>query len=459
MKPSRARLRKPMAEAVRRYTSSIGYDRRLAPYDVAGSIAHARMLGRQGVIPAADADAIVAGLESITREIEGNIFPFREELEDIHMNVEARLVELIGEVGGKLHTGRSRNDQVALDMRLFTRDAIAAATEGLRGLQGALLDQAEASLGAVVPGYTHLQRGQPVLLTHHFLAYFEMLQRDVARFQDCLTRTDVMPLGSGALAGAPYDFDRESVARELGFARVSANSLDAVADRDFVIEFHAAASLAMMHLSRLAEELVLWSTTEFGFVELDDAYATGSSLMPQKKNPDVAELARAKTGRVYGHLMAALTVMKALPMAYNRDLQEDKEALFDTVDTLSSTLAIFAETVSTLRIRAERGRKAASDGYLLATDLADYLVKRGVPFREAHAVVGEAVQHALDEGKDLTQLSLSELRRFSPQFDEDVTEISVDSSLASRSLPGGTAPETVKRALAAARKALEAGGG
>ncbi len=445
-----------MAEAVRRYTASIGYDRRLAPYDVAGSIAHARMLGRQGVIPASDADAIIAGLESIGRELEENVFPFREELEDIHMNVEARLVELVGDVGGKLHTGRSRNDQIALDMRLFTKDAIADAVAGLRVLQRAIVDQAEANLDTVVPGYTHLQRGQPVLLAHHFLAYFEMLQRDVARFEDCLVRTDVMPLGSGALAGAPYDFDRDSVARELGFARVSANSLDAVADRDFVIEFHAAASMAMMHLSRLAEELVLWSTAEFGFIEMDDGYATGSSLMPQKKNPDVAELARAKTGRVYGHLMAALTLMKALPMAYNRDLQEDKEALFDTVDTLDSTLAVFAEMVATLRIRAERTRQAASEGYALATDLADYLVKRGIPFREAHAVVGEVVQHAVEEGKDLMELSLNELRRFSPEFDEDVTAITLDSSLASRSLPGGTAPKTVQAAVAEARKALEA---
>jgi argininosuccinate lyase len=448
-----------MAEAVRRYTASIGYDRRLASFDVAGSIAHARMLGRQGIIPPADADTIIAGLESIGRELQENVFPFREELEDIHMNVEARLVELVGDVGGKLHTGRSRNDQIALDMRLFTKGAIADAVAGLRGLQRAIVDQAEANLGTVVPGYTHLQRGQPVLLAHHFLAYFEMLQRDVARFEDCLSRTDVMPLGSGALAGSPYDFDRDSVARELGFAQVSDNSLDAVADRDFVIEFHAAASMAMMHLSRLSEEIVLWSTAEFGFIELDDGYATGSSLMPQKKNPDVAELARAKTGRVYGHLMASLTLMKALPMAYNRDLQEDKEALFDTVDTLDSTLAVFAEMVSTLRVRAERTRQAASEGSVLATDLADYLVKRGIPFRDAHTVLGEVVQYAAEEGKNLTELSLSELRRFSSKFDEDVTAITVDSSLASRSLPGGTAPETVRGALAAARKAMEASGG
>ena len=445
-----------MAEAAQRYTASVAYDRRLAPYDITGSIAHARMLAKQGIIAEEEAELIVKGLAAIREEISQGRFPFREELEDIHMNIEARLQERIGEVAGKLHTARSRNDQIALDMRLFTKDAIAQAIDGLRAFQGALLGQAEANRAAVMPGYTHLQRAQPVLLAHHLLAYFEMLRRDVERFSDCLRRTDVMPLGSGALAGAPYPLDREFLARELGFARASANSVDAVADRDFVIEYHAAASLAMMHLSRLAEEVILWSTSEFGFLEVDDAYATGSSLMPQKKNPDVAELARARTGRVYGHLLGGLTLMKALPLAYNRDLQEDKEALFDTVDTLLATLQAFTGMIATLRFNVERMRQAASHGYLLATDLADYLVKKGIPFREAHGIVGELVQYAVQQGKELSQLSLEEYRRFSPRFDRDVGSITLEASLASRAVAGGTAPQEVAKAIAAARKVLEA---
>ncbi len=443
-----------MAEAVQRYTASIAYDRRLAPYDIAGSIAHARMLGKQGIIPKEEAEVIVAGLVSILKEIEEGSFQFLEELEDIHMNVEARLAECIGDVAGKLHTGRSRNDQVALDMRLFAKDAVADIVKGLRGLQAAVVDQAESHQETIVPGYTHLQRAQPVLLAHHLLAYFEMLQRDVERFGDCLKRADVMPLGSGALAGSPYPLDRESVARELGFSRVSANSMDAVADRDFVIELHAAASITMMHLSRLAEEIVLWSTAEFGFLELDDAYATGSSLMPQKKNADVAELARARTGRVYGGLVSVLTVMKALPLAYNRDLQEDKRPLFDTVDTLTSTLEVFTGMLASVKIDADRARKAATGGYSLATDLADYLAKKGVPFRDAHRVVGEVVHYALEKGKELSELSLEEYRRFSPDFDQDVEAISLETSVASRSLHGGTAPSEVAKAISAARKAL-----
>ncbi|MEE9285750.1 MAG: argininosuccinate lyase [Dehalococcoidia bacterium] len=454
MKPTRSRLKKPMAEAVQRYTASIAYDRRLAPYDIAGSIAHARMLGRQGIIADDDARRIVAGLEAIRQEIADGSFPFRDDLEDIHMNIEARLAERIGDVAGKLHTGRSRNDQIALDMRLFTKDAVAQVQGALRRLREALLQQAEAHVETVIPGYTHLQRAQPVLLAHHLLAYDEMLQRDAERFAGCHRRADVMPLGSGALAGAPYPFDRQSVARELGFSHVSANSMDAVSDRDFVIEFHAAAAIAMMHCSRLAEELVLWSSAEFGFVQLDDAYSTGSSLMPQKKNPDVAELARAKTGRVYGHLMGILTVMKALPLTYNRDLQEDKEALFDTVDTLTSTLDLFAEALGSLRVDATRMHEAATGGDLLATDVADYLVKKGVPFREAHRIVGELVQDAVHQGKGLNDLTLEEYRSVSPKFDQDVLAIDVESSLAARSLPGGTAPQQVRQAIAEARKRL-----
>ncbi len=444
-----------MAPAVRRYTASIAFDRRLAPCDIAGSIAHARMLARQGIIPNKDAQLIFQGLQAIREEIAAGRFPFRDELEDIHLNIETRLAELIGpEAAGKLHTARSRNDQVALDMRLFVKDAIGQAQAGLKRLRRALLQQAERHAETVMPGYTHLQRGQPVVLAHHLLAYVEMLERDAGRFADCLERADVMPLGSGALAGSPYALDRQSVARELGFSRVSRNSIDAVSDRDFAIEFHAAAAIAMMHCSRLAEEIILWSGAEFGFVELDDACATGSSLMPQKKNPDVAELARGKTGRVYGHLMGALTLLKGLPLAYNRDLQEDKEALFDTADTLCATLDVLAETVATLRFDAKRLREAASSGYLLATDVADYLVKKGIPFREAHGITGEIVQHAMKRGKELSDLTLAEYRRFSPKFGADVLRITPESSVASRKLTGGTAPATVRKAIAEAKRRL-----
>ncbi len=345
----RGRFQKDADKLVQRYTASIPYDHRLYQHDIAGSMAHARMLARQNIITDKEAELIGAGLVSIREEIEQGQFQFKEELEDIHMNIEARLTEKIGDIAGKLHTARSRNDQVAVDMRLYCKEAIAETIQGLRALQSALLGVAETHRDVVVPGYTHLQRAQPVLLAHHLLAYFEMLERDVQRFRDCLKRTDVMPLGSGALAGVPYPIDRAFVAGQLGFSQVSQNSLDAVSDRDFVIEYEAAASLAMMHLSRLGEELVLWSSAEFGFIEIDDAYATGSSIMPQKKNPDVAELGRGKTGRVYGHLAGMLTTMKGLPLSYNRDLQEDKEGLFDTVDTLLSTLAVFAGMVQTLQ--------------------------------------------------------------------------------------------------------------
>ncbi len=454
MRPTRSRLKKPLDRVAQDYTASIGYDRRLYKYDIAGSIAHARMLARRGIISDKDAENIVVGLVSIREEIEQGRFPFREDLEDIHMNIEARLFEKIGDVAGKLHTARSRNDQVALDMRLFVKDAVQETVKRLRRFQQAILDQAEANKDVVIPGYTHLQRAQPVLLAHHLLAYFEMVQRDVGRFEDCLKRADVMPLGSGALAGVPYPIDRESVAKELGFSRISANSMDAVSDRDFVLEFHAAASLAMMHLSRMAEELILWSTEEFGFIEMDEAHTTGSSIMPQKKNPDVAELGRGRTGRVYGHLMGALTMLKGLPLSYNRDLQEDKEALFDTVDTLQSTLDAFSGMLSGLKANAARTRQATEAGYMLATDIADYLTKKGRPFREAHRIVGEIVQYAIKEGKTLSDLTPAEYRRFSPQFGEDICSITVEGAIAARAIPGGTAPSEVAKALAAARKAL-----
>jgi len=413
------------------------------------------MLWKQGIIPEKDAELIIMGLISIREEIERGQFQFKEELEDIHMNIEARLIEKIGDAGAMLHTARSRNDQVALDMRLFTKEAINETMAGLKALQKALLDLAESNIGVSIPGYTHLQRAQPILLAHHLLAYFEMYQRDIERFNQCLERTDVMPLGSGALAGVPYSIDRYSVAKELGFSKVSANSIDAVSDRDFVIEYQAAASITMMHLSRLAEEIVLWSTAEFGFIEIDDAFATGSSIMPQKKNPDVAELARGKAGRVYGHLMAILTTMKGLPLSYNRDLQEDKEGLFDSVDTVLSTLEVFAAMMGSLRIKGGRTRSVAEENYTLATDLADYLVKKGIPFRQAHTIVGKLVRYAIENKKALPELDIKEYKTFSPKFEEDVKSITVESSLAARDVPGGTAPEQVRMALAAARRTLD----
>ena len=438
------------------YTVSLHYDRRLYKQDIAGSVAHARMLARQGIIPQQDADAIVKGLEEIRGEIEAGTFPWREELEDIHMNIEARLHDKIGPAAGRLHTGRSRNDQVATDLRLYCKGTIQQTLQDVRNVQKAVLDVADAHSDVVLPGYTHLQRAQPVLLAHHLLAYFEMFQRDAERLQDCRRRADVLPLGSGALAGSPYPLDRESVARELGFSAVSRNSMDAVSDRDFVVEFQACAATCMMHCSRLAEELVLWSSQEFGFVRLDPKYATGSSIMPQKQNPDFAELARAKTGRVYGHLIAILTVLKGLPLTYNRDLQEDKEGLFDTADTLHATLEVIAGMVSTLQLLPEQMAHAADDSYMLATDLADYLVARGVPFREAHGVVAQLSRYAVEQRRSFEQLSLEEYRRFSPLFDDRVYQVTVQTSIEARNLPGGTAPKQVEAALKEARRLLEA---
>ena len=457
-KPWSGRFAKKTHPLVDMYTSSLDVDSALYHEDIQASIAHARMLGRQGIIPCADADRIVRGLREIEKEIERGEFPFDDRLEDIHTNIEARLADKIGEAADRLHTARSRNDQVATDLRLFLKERIAELLMAINLLRHALLDTAERHRDAVLPGYTHLQRAQPVLLAHHLLAYFEMLERDVQRFQDCLKRTDVMPLGSGALAGVPYPIDRAFVAKQLGFSQISQNSLDAVSDRDFVIEYEAAASVAMMHLSRLGEELVLWSSAEFGFIEIDDAYATGSSIMPQKKNPDVAELGRGKTGRVYGHLMGMLTIMKGLPLSYNRDLQEDKEGLFDTVDTLLSTLAVFAGMVKTLEVKAERTGQAAGQGYILSTDVADYLVKKGLPFRQAHSVVAKLVSYAVEKGKELNQLDLGEYRQFSPLFDAGVLDVTVASSIKARTVVGGTAPEQVDAQLARARGLVKSGG-
>ena len=451
----RGRFHKEIDKLVAKYTASIPFDWRLYPYDIAGSIAHAKMLAKQGIISKKEAEIIINGLASIKEEIEQGKFEFKPELEDIHMSIEARLIEKVGEVGGKLHTARSRNDQVALDLRLFAKEAISKTSTKLREFQQALVNLAEANKSVVMPGYTHLQPAQPVLLAHHLLAYFQMLQRDIDRFSDCLKRTDVMPLGSGALAGVAYNIDRDFLACELGFSQISQNSIDAVSDRDFVVEYEAAASLCMMHLSRLAEEIILWSSAEFDFVELDEAYATGSSIMPQKKNPDVAELVRGKTGRIYGRLMALLTTLKALPLAYNRDIQEDKEGFFDTVDTLLSTLEVFTGMVKTLQVNAEKTRRAANQGYMLATDLADYLVKKGETFRTAHDIVAKLVSYAVEKGKSLSALSITEYKKLSPLFDDDVYSVTVESSLAARDIVGGTAPKQVERALATAKKMIE----
>ena len=450
----RSRFSKNAAESVIRYTSSLPFDKRLYPQDIAGSIAHARMLGKQGIISPTEAALLVQGLETVLGELTANRFEFKAELEDIHMAIEARLLELIGPVAGKLHTARSRNDQIALDMRLYTKELIGQTMSSVRKLQKALVGQAEIHCQTVMPGYTHLQLAQPVLLAHHLLAYFEMLQRDYARLGDALKRTDVLPLGSGALAGAAYPLDREAVASELGLAHISQNSLDAVSDRDFVLEYLSSASICMAHLSRLAEELVLWSSNEFGFVRLDDAYTTGSSIMPQKKNPDVAELGRGKTGRVFGHLLAMLTTIKGLPLAYNRDLQEDKEALFDTADTILLSLEVFADMVATANFQTENMSRSLNNDSILATDLADYLVQKGMPFREAHGVVGRLVAYAEAEGKTLATLSLAEYHRFSPLFNNDARRLSLADSLKARGVPGGTAPKQVARQIRRAKKTI-----
>ncbi len=436
------------------YTVSIDYDRRLYRQDIAGSKAHAAMLAKQGIIAEDDADAIIDGLTAVQEEIERGDFPWDPALEDLHMNIESRLTDLIGPAGARLHTGRSRNDQIALDMRLYTRAAINDTVSGLRSVQRALVALAERYVGVVMPGYTHLQRAQPVLFAHHMLAYFEMLERDVGRFADCAARMDVLPLGSGALAGVPYPTDRRAVASALEFSEISPNSMDAVADRDFLAEFHSAAAIAMMHVSRLSEEIVIWSSREFDFVRLADEFTTGSSIMPQKRNPDFAEIARGKTGRVYGSLMGILTVLKGLPLTYNRDLQEDKEGFFDTVDTLLSTLSVFADMLPGMKLNADRVESLAGESYMLATDLADYLVGKGVPFRDAHGVMRRLCQHCEADGLSLSDLPMAEYRRFAPQFDEDVYAITAAASVAARDNPGGTASNRVAEGIDRARQIL-----
>ena len=439
----------------RRYTVSIDYDRRLYKQDIVGSMAHAKMLAKQGIISQEDSDKITQGLKSIELEIIEETFPWDPTLEDLHMNIERRLHDLIGAAAGRLHTARSRNDQVALDLRLYTKTTIVDLVRGLRGVQSALVDLADKYSGVVMPGYTHVQRAQPVLFPHHMLAYFEMFQRDVGRFEDCHKRTDVMPLGSGALAGVAYQTDREFLAAELGFSRISANSMDAVSDRDFVVEFLAAASTCMMHLSRLSEELVLWSSGEFGFIRLTDEFTTGSSIMPQKRNPDFAELARGKTGRVYGDLMGMLTTLKGLPLTYNRDMQEDKEGFFDAADTLATTLDVFKAMLPGMQLNEVRVSSLAGESQMLATDLADYLVGKGMPFREAHGIMRQLSRRCDDDNVSLQELPLSEYKKMSDLFTEDVYDITAESSAAARDNYGGTAPARVAAALQEAKKVLE----
>ena len=436
------------ASSVESFTSSIEVDWRLYRHDIAGSIAHAKMLARQRIISAREGQKIVRGLELIQREIERGSFTFSPADEDIHMNIERRLIQKIGAAGEKLHTARSRNDQVALDMRLYLREEIQSILSLLDDLKLVLARTARRHLRVIMPGYTHLQKAQPVLLSHHLLAYVEMLDRDYERLVSCLERVNVLPLGSGALAGTTFPIDRAYVARLLHFPRISKNSIDAVSDRDFVIEFLSCSSILFVHFSRLAEELILWSSEEFGFVELPDAYCTGSSMMPQKKNPDVPELVRGKAGRLFGHLQALLTVMKGLPLAYNRDLQEDKFPLFDTVDTVKPCLGMIRELVRQMKVRETKMIAAAKDGFMNATDLADYLVERGVSFRAAHALVGKLVRYCVDQGRKIEELSLKELRRFSSKIDKDVYRyLTPQAGVQRRLAAGGTALVNVRRRL------------
>lgn len=447
------RFTQPTDKFVEEFTASIEFDKRLYHQDIRGSVAHARMLGRQGIIPQDDVEKIVNGLLDILQQIEAGQFDFSISLEDIHMNIEARLSQKIGEGGKRLHTGRSRNDQVALDIRLYLRDEIVEITAYLDMLIDALLSQAEANLDVVMPGFTHLQSAQPILFSHHLLAYVEMFKRDKARMEDCFKRVNMLPLGAGALAGTTFPIDREYVAEQLKFPAVTRNSLDSVSDRDFALEFMAASSILMMHLSRFSEELILWSTSAFRFVELSDGFCTGSSIMPQKKNPDVPELVRGKTGRVYGNLMALLTVMKALPLAYNKDMQEDKEPLFDTIDTVKGSLKIFSDLVKEMRVNAAAMAQSAGQGFSTATDVADYLVRKGLPFRDAHEAVGKTVAYCVENQMELTDLSLAEWQLFSPHFSPDIFEvITVEASVNARDVIGGTARRRVEAEIRRCRE-------
>ena len=453
--PWSGRFSEPVAELVKRFTASVGFDRRLAAFDIDGSLAHAKMLRAADILSAADLTAIEQGLAQIRAEISAGTFAWSVDLEDVHMNIESRLTALAGDAGKRLHTARSRNDQVATDVRLYLRAAIDDILALIRAAQRALLDLADRHTDTIMPGFTHMQVAQPVSYAHHLMAYFEMLNRDAQRLIDCRKRVNRLPLGSAALAGTTFPIDRLMVAKELGFDGVCENSLDAVSDRDFAIEFCAAGALVMTHLSRFCEEIVIWMNPRFAFVALADRFCTGSSIMPQKKNPDVPELIRGKTGRVNGHLVALLTLMKGQPLAYNKDNQEDKEPLFDTVDTVAASLRVFGDMLGGIKVNAEAMRKAALEGYATATDLADYLVKKGLPFREAHEAVAQAVRFAEECGRDLAVLKLSELQQFSRLIGDDVfAALTLEGALKARSHIGGTAPARVKAAIAKGRKSI-----
>jgi argininosuccinate lyase len=451
----KGRFQKSLAKVAQHYSQSVSFDRRLGRHDIAGSIAHAAALAKAGIISVAEEKKILSGLREIGKEIESGKFPWDESLEDVHMNIESALTRKIGEAGAKLHTARSRNDQVALDVRLYVKERIKRASMQLKKLQMSLLKLADKYVDLVMPGYTHLQRAQPILFAHYLLGQIEAFARDADRLEDCFKRTDVLPLGSGALAGSTIVLDRELIARELGFAIVGQNSIDAVSDRDFVAEFIFCLTMIGMHLSRLSEDLIIWSTSEFGFIEFSESFSTGSSLMPQKKNPDIAELTRGKTGRLYGNLISILTTLKALPSAYNRDLQEDKEALFDSVDTISAALEVFAAMLPELKINRDRMKAAAADPNLLATDLAEYLVKKGLPFRDAHETVGRVVSDAIRKKKHLNEIPLAALRKFSSQFGVDVAKVfDVRRSLAARTAIGAPSPKNVKARIKSWRERL-----
>ena len=454
-KLSSARLTQPTNAFVEEFTASVQFDQRLYQQDINGSIAHATMLSSVGILTEAERDQIITGLNPIRKEIDDDQFEWSIAQEDVHMNIEARLISLIGEVGKKLHTGRSRNDQVATDIRLYLRDMAAPIAQQLIRLQTALLDVAEREADTILPGFTHLQTAQPVTFGHHMMAWYEMLCRDAERLDDCLKRINTLPLGAAALAGTTFAIDREQTAELLGFERICQNSLDAVSDRDFAIEFNSFASLLMMHLSRFSEELIIWSSAQFDFVDLGDAFCTGSSIMPQKKNPDVPELIRGKTSRVYGNLFNLFTLMKNQPLAYNKDNQEDKEPLFDTIDTLLGSLRVYADMMNAITVKPDNMRQAALRGYATATDLADYLVRKGVAFRDAHEVVGLSVAYGIKHQKDLSELSLTELQNFSAHITDDVFEVlTLEGSVAARDHLGGTAPNQVRSAIAKARKTL-----
>ena len=455
-KPWGGRFAEKTDRTVESFTASIAFDKRLYGYDIEGSIAHCRMLAKQSIISEDDASQIVEGIGRIGRDIERGNFEFDESLEDIHMNIEARLTAEVGRVAERLHTARSRNDQVVLDVRMYLRDEVAIILTRLTGLRQVLVDLAKRYIDIIMPGYTHLQRAQPVLFSHHLMAYYEMFKRDTARLKEALKRINVMPLGSAALAGTTYPIDAEYTAELLEFPELSANSVDAVSSRDFIMEFLAAASICMVHMSRLSEELILWSSAEFGFVEIPDAFATGSSIMPQKKNPDVPELVRGKAGRVFGSLMALLTLMKGLPLSYNRDMQEDKEPLFDTVDTLKRCLEVYEKLLPRLKVNQTAMEKAASRGFLNATDMADYLVTRGMTFRDAHRCVGKVVRYGVDQNKELQELSLHDLKKFSQIFEEDIFEILTLEQIVNRRVSaGGTAKESVVKAIDKAQETLK----